>query len=122
MPLNNPKWVKVLGEFYEAAYADLLSQSGYPMVNAPMIPSLQRPTHAPPRIHEITNNELIIRDDGIRSHEWLQRSGFERLNNSREFWSLKSNSSEQIAFVARRFLEEYPYIESKLTLYNLESD
>jgi len=122
MPLNNPKWIKILGQFYEAAYADLLSQSGLPLVNTSILPTLQRPTHAPPRIHSISLSELIIRDDGFRSHAWLQGSGFERLNNSNDYWSFKSNSSEQIAYVARRFLEEYPYIESKYTLSPLGTD
>jgi len=122
MPLNNPKWLRILGEFYDAAYADIYSQTGLSMINISLLPNLQRPTHAPPRIHSVLSNELVIREDGFRSHEWLQRSGFERLNNSKDFWSLKSNSVEQIAYVARRFLEEFPYLESKYALKTLGND
>lgn len=122
MPLNNPKWIKTLGEFYQAAYADLLTQSGFSIENTSIVPSLQRPTHAPPRIHTISSTELIIRDDGVRAHAWLQQEGFERLNNSKDYWSIKSASSDQIAFAARKFLEEFPYIESKYTLSALSQE
>lgn len=122
MPLNNPKWVKILGEFYQAAYADLFTQSGFAINSATIVPSLQRPTHAPPRIHSISFTQLAIRDDGTRTHTWLQQSGFERLNNSKDYWFIKSASAEQIAYIARKFLEEFPYIESKNTLDPIGQD
>jgi len=123
MPLNNPKWIRVLGEFYEAAYTDLISESGAMFTETTPIASLQRLTHPPPRLYSITTQspyEIIVRENGQRAHEWLQKSGFEQSTQSKEFWSFKATDLELLAYTTRRFLEEFPYLDSKYTLSDLD--
>lgn len=113
MPLNNPNWLKTLGLFYESAYGDLQSQSGVHLLDSVFEKELLRPLHAPPRLLTLSSNEIVIRDEGHRSHAWLKDHGFEFLASTQGNWIYRTSSLKQIILVARLFLEEFPYVDSK---------
>jgi hypothetical protein len=113
MPLHNPNWLKTLGLFYESAYADLQSHSGVHLLDSVFEAELQRPLHAPPRLLSLSFNEIVIRDEGQRSHSWLKEHGFESLASTQGNWIYRTSNLKQIILVTRQFLEEFPYVDSK---------
>ncbi len=113
MPLHNPNWLKTLGLFYESAYADLQSHSGVHLLDSVFEAELLRPLHAPPRLLSLTSNEIVIRDEGTRSHSWLKEHGFESLASTQGNWIYRTSNLKQIVLVTRQFLEEFPYVDSK---------
>ena len=113
MPLQNPTWLKTLGLFYESAYADLFAQSGVQLLDSAFDTDLNCPSHPPPRIFSLTSNEIIIRDEGSRSHIWLKKHGFELMASTHGNWIFHCAEAKTRQFLLREFLEEFPYIESK---------
>ncbi|MEY4617283.1 MAG: hypothetical protein RJB66_2243 [Pseudomonadota bacterium] len=113
MPLNNPKWLKALGLFYESAYADLFSQSGVKLLNSAMVSEVQRPLHAPPRLISLSSTELVVRDEGTRTKPWLKQHGFEGISSTQGHWIHRSSNPQAILMLARQFLEEFPYLENR---------
>lgn len=113
MPLNNPKWLKALGLFYESAYADLFSQGGVKLLNSTLSVEIERPLHAPPRLIALSSTEIVIRDEGVRTQPWLKRHGFESIASTQGNWIHRSANPQAILLLARQFLEEFPYIENR---------
>lgn len=122
MPLQNPNWMRALGLFYESAYSDLQSHSGMFLLDSIFTQELERPIHPPPRLLSLSPNEILIRDEGTRSHSWLKRQGFESLAATQGNWIFRSNDLNSLLLIARQFLEEFPYIDSRYTLLALEED
>lgn len=122
MPLNNPKWLRALGLFYESAYAELFNTSGLHLLQSPFSAEIQRPLHAPPRLLSLSRNEILVRDEGTRTQAWLKRHGFEGIASTQGHWLHRSSNPKAILLLARQFLEEFPYLENRYIFDFLNED
>jgi hypothetical protein len=113
MPLHNPNWMRALGLFYESAYSDLLSQAGVHLLGSVFNPEIQRPLSPPPRLLSLSQTEIVIRDEGQRSQNWLKQHGFESLASTQGNWIHRATNAKAILLAARQFLEEFPYVDSR---------
>lgn len=121
MPMQNPKWLKTIGYFYETAYGELAAQSGTDLLSKVFSREIQRPLYAPPRLLGLTEQEIIIKDEGGRSHSWLKSHGFEMMKYQTDSWILRSPNAKAHLLLLRQFLEAYPYVENRALFDFLEA-
>ncbi len=119
--LHNPQWIRAVGQFYENAYSELFDLTGNSLLRQSLNYQLKKPLHPPPHLSMISKNELVVIEDGDRSHTWLQNNSFSLKAGTKNEWIYRSAFDDSILFVARLFLQEFPYIGNK-ELFNLLSE